>query len=249
MPRLIVNADDFGRSPGVSRGIIDAHRLGIVTSTTLMVNLPWSDDAARLARETLGVGLHLTFSYGAPVSPDVRSLLGEDGRFNRHLDVLRHTATLTDIDREARAQLQRFVMLLGRLPTHLDSHQHVHAWPRAVDVIARLVSEHRLPVRAIDPKHRARLHSAGIQTPDDFLNDFYVPGSMTLDGLLAVLSSLPQTGVTELMCHPGHDDDALADSTFRVQREDELRLLCSHEVRLEIERCGIELMHFGAGLG
>lgn len=247
MLHLIVNADDFGRAPGVSRGIIEAHRRGIVTSTTLMVNLPWSEDAARLARETstLGVGLHLTFSYGSPVLTDVPSLLGEDGGFQRDLILLQRQATSADIEREARAQLQRFTSLIGRLPTHLDSHQHVHTWSRASEAIARVATAHHLPVRAVDPGHRMGLRSAGVQTPDTFVNDFYAPGSMTRDGLIAALSSCPQAGITELMCHPGYDDEALADSSFRDQREEELRMLCSDAARREIERRGIALVDFG----
>jgi chitin disaccharide deacetylase len=103
--RLIVNADDFGRSPGITLGILDACRRGIVTSTTLMVNLPWSAAAARQAREVpgLGLGLHLSFCYGPPLSTDAGSLLGRDGNLNRDLTELRERAVPCDVERECRA--------------------------------------------------------------------------------------------------------------------------------------------------
>ena len=248
MPRLIVNADDFGRAPGVSRGIVEAHQHGIVTSTTLMVNLPWSDGAAQLAQSTptLGVGLHLTFSYGPSVSPDVASLLGDDRRLLRDLHALQASARADDIDREARAQLQRFVGLMGRLPTHLDSHQHVHTWPQSVEVIARLASEYQIPVRAVDVDHRYHLRTHGVPTTHAFINDFYAPGSMTPEGLLRVLRSLPNRGITELMCHPGYDDPVLGDSSFRAQREDELRFLCSEDVREALLKAGVEPLDYRA---
>ena len=77
--RLIVNADDFGRSPGVNRGIVEAHRHGIVSSATLMANLPWSAAAASLADSvpSLGVGLHLNYCYGTPLVPDVATLVAK----------------------------------------------------------------------------------------------------------------------------------------------------------------------------
>ena len=246
MPRLIVNADDFGRAPGVSRGIVEAHQRGIVTSTTMMVNLPWSEDAAGLARSTasLGVGLHLTFSYGPPVAPDVASLLGDDRRLLRNLHALQTSARADDIDREARAQFQRFIGLMGRLPTHLDSHQHVHTWPQSVEVIARLASEHQIPVRAVNVDHRDLLRSHGVPTTLAFINEFYVPGSMTLEGLLRVLRSVPNRNLTELMCHPGYDDPVLGDSSFRAQREDEMRFLCSEDVREALLQTDIELVDY-----
>ena len=231
MRRLIVNADDFGRAPGVSRGIIEAHRAGIVTSTTLMVNQRWSRDAAHLARSdpALGIGLHLNFCYGEPLAA-VPSLTAADGLLERDLDRLRAHLIVEDIEAEARAQLERFRNLTGQNPTHLDSHQHVHAWLEVRDIVAQIAHENELPLRAIDDEHRTLLRNAGVRTTDHFLGQFFVPGSMDADQLLAALANLPD-GVTELMCHPGYDDQYLSDSSFRREREAELMLLCRPDVR------------------
>lgn len=240
MRRLIVNADDFGRAPGVSRGIVEAHRAGIVTSTTLMVNLIWSRDASDLATRvpSLGVGLHLSFCYGDSLASDASSLIGDDGRLDRDLDRLRSKLLAEDVEREARAQLERFRKLTGRNPTHLDSHQHVHSWSEVRDIVAQIARENDLPLRAIDTEHRAFLRRAGVRTADHFVSDFFAPGSMTAERLLAALDALPD-GTTELMCHPGYDDSHLADSSFRREREMELMLLCRPDVRQTVSEVAL----------
>ena len=240
MRRLIVNADDFGRAPGVSRGIVEAHRAGIVTSTTLMVNLPWSRDASDLTASVpaLGIGLHLSFCYGDSLASDAPSLLGDDGLLDRDLGRLRGRMLPEDVEREARAQLERFRKLTGRNPTHLDSHQHVHAWPEVRDVVAQIAQENDLPLRAIDDEHRVALRRTGVRTADHFAGDFFAPGSMTAERLLGILRDLPD-GTTELMCHPGYDDAHLADSSFRREREAELMLLCRPDVRQSLDRVAL----------
>jgi chitin disaccharide deacetylase len=245
--RLIVNADDFGRSPGITRGILDAHHLGIVTSTTLMVNLPWSVDAAGLAQSApdLGLGLHLSFCYGPSLCHDASSLLGADGNLNRDLALLRKRASSDDIERECHAQIERFVALTGRKPAHLDSHQHVHTWPNAFPAVAVVAREYGLPVRAGSAEHARRLRDAGLACPDAFVMTFFGADRIDADSLIAILRALPD-GVSELMCHPGYDDEALRDSSYRAERETELRTLCAPEIHEVIAREGIELVTFGA---
>jgi predicted glycoside hydrolase/deacetylase ChbG (UPF0249 family) len=243
--RLIVNADDFGRSSGINRGIVAAHRDGIVTSTTLMTNLPASAAAANAGRQlpTLGIGLHLSFCYGPPLAPGPSSLLATDGRLDRDLPSLRERATAADIDREARAQLNRFRELLGRDPTHLDSHQHVHSWPVAIEPVAALAREIGVPVRASSEQHRDLLRMLGITCPDHFIIDFYGTANIDSGTLAAIIAALP-SGTTELMCHPGLDDVDLADSSYRRERETELATLCSPDIRRLIEELQIELTTF-----
>ncbi|HUG17028.1 MAG TPA: ChbG/HpnK family deacetylase [Thermomicrobiales bacterium] len=244
---LIVNADDLGRSPGVTRGILQACRHGVVTSATLMVNLPWSAKAAGQARSRprLGLGLHLSLCYGPPLARLVDSLPGPDGNLDRDLAALRERARPDAIERECRAQLARFQSLAGRLPTHLDSHQHVHSWPNAAEAVAAFAREHGLPVRSCDAAHAALLRSHGVPCPDTLITSFSGAGRIGIADLLAILRALPE-GVTELMCHPGYDDDALSDSSYRAERETELRTLCAPEVRAAIAEEGIELGSFQA---
>jgi predicted glycoside hydrolase/deacetylase ChbG (UPF0249 family) len=142
---LIVNADDYAMSPGVSRGILEAHARGVVTSTTTLVNTPGAAEAlaaARAGAPALGLGLHVNLSFGRPMLPPgaVPSLVGDDGDFfsgARLLDAMKHFRT-DDVRREVTAQFARFVQLVGRPPDHLDSHQHLGCLQP--DVFAALVT-------------------------------------------------------------------------------------------------------------
>lgn len=154
MPYLIVNADDFGRTAEVSRGIIEAHKKGIVTSTTTMINYDSAIPAVKLALEEapmLGIGLHFVLTSGTPVSApeDVPSLL-EGGRFHGAHDLAPFAVNWDagEVAREMRAQFDLFVKTAGKLPTHLDSHHHaIYAFPQALRVLLAIAEEFNLPVR------------------------------------------------------------------------------------------------------
>jgi predicted glycoside hydrolase/deacetylase ChbG (UPF0249 family) len=152
---LIVNADDFGMSPGVSRGILEAHAAGIVTSATALVNTAWAAESlswavARTPR--LGLGLHINLSFGCPVlaPTQVPSLVGYDGRFfsgNRLLQAMKQFRKL-DIRREVGAQFERFVALAGRTPDHLDSHQFLGGLhPELFAAMLELAAVEHIPLR------------------------------------------------------------------------------------------------------
>jgi predicted glycoside hydrolase/deacetylase ChbG (UPF0249 family) len=159
--KLIVNADDFGRSPGVSRGILKAHREGIVTSTTVMVNQPGVADSLREALNypTLGLGLHLVFTAWQPVLPPSRipTLVDSQGSF---LD--QHTVwaagehvSLQQLRDEFSAQVDRFAELTGHLPDHLDCHHFVHLYPPFFSIYADLAAQLKVPLRAPFPVETA----------------------------------------------------------------------------------------------
>jgi predicted glycoside hydrolase/deacetylase ChbG (UPF0249 family) len=246
---LIVNADDFGLTAGVSRGILQAHRRGIVTSTTALASLPpQSDlDAEAAGLQTLGLGLHVNLSWGTPVSPPstVTSLLDEDGRFSRDLARLEARAEPDQVRREVEAQVEAFARRFGRPPTHLDSHHHVHRLARVAEAVLEVALAARLPLRSQEPGFRDGLRRRGARTADHFLGGDGTEPYWTTERLLDALAGLP-VGVTELMCHPGHYDDALAYSRYGKQREAELAALCDPEARATVERLGIRLAHFGA---
>jgi predicted glycoside hydrolase/deacetylase ChbG (UPF0249 family) len=151
--RLIVNADDYGRAPGVSRGILEAHRRGIVTSTTAMINQPGVQPQLEeaLACPNLGIGLHLTFSAWRPVLPqeDVLGLVDREGLFlDQHsLWAQAEMVPLAQLRAELAAQVDRFSTWAGRLPDHLDCHHFVHLYPPFFQIYADLAAQHRLPLR------------------------------------------------------------------------------------------------------
>jgi predicted glycoside hydrolase/deacetylase ChbG (UPF0249 family) len=224
---LIVNADDFGQSAGVTDGIIEAHEQGIVTSASLMVRWPASSEAAVYARSrpALSIGLHV----------DLGEWSWRDGVWRTvyaRVDPLDAEA----VEHEVRRQVDCCSDLLGRPPTHLDSHQHVHRREPVRSVVARVASELGVPVR-----HDGAIHHCG---------DFYgqdskgepLPHLITVSSLIELLRRLPD-GVTEMVCHPGYADDV--DSMYGDERAIELRTLCDRRVRKLVADEKIHLMSFG----
>lgn len=246
--RLIVNGDDLGRTSGINDGIFAAHERGIVTSATLMVGFPAAvEAAAALPRyPELGVGLHVTLTGATSLlsPPEIPSLVDEAGRFARDPAKLGALAP-DEVLAEARAQLERFRTLTGRLPTHLDSHHHSHRHPTICAALIELAREHGLPVRASSPEVKARLAAAGVAGTDTFIERFFGEEA-TLEVLLEILATLP-AGTSELMCHPAYVDTELsAGSTYTAPRERELALLTDPRVCEAVADLGIELLHFGA---
>jgi len=155
-PRLIINADDFGLTPGVNRAIAELHQAGALTSTTLMATGPAFDDAVAIAHAnpTLGVGCHIVLTDGVPVSPpeSIPTLLGPDRKTFRPslIDfvqtLLRGKISTYDIEREATAQIQK-LQRAGIQVTHLDTHKHTHLFPGVLDPLLRIAEQHS--IRAI----------------------------------------------------------------------------------------------------
>jgi predicted glycoside hydrolase/deacetylase ChbG (UPF0249 family) len=199
--QLIVNADDYGRSPGVSRGILQAHREGIVTSTTVMINQPGVEPqlAEALDFPDLGIGLHLTFSAWRPVLPAeaIPGLLDEDGIFlDQHtLWARAEEIPLDQLQAELAAQLERFVALAGRSPDHFDCHHFVHLYPPFFQVYADLAARFRLPLRVPFPPE-ADFRRALKTLP--FLEDF--PRDR-VRGMIATNSALIRS---RRLAHPDH---------------------------------------------
>lgn len=245
--RLIVNADDLGRTRGINQGILDAHRRGIVTSATLMVNYAAAPEAAAMAREnpSLGLGLHVALTGGPSTLPPARlpTLVDRQGKLPSKPDGL-GAADPAEILAEARAQLARFRELTGRQPTHVDSHHHSHRLPTVLDALIALGRENDLPVRGASPGMTERLRAQGLRTTDLFVEDFYDEGA-TLESLLGIIRGLPG-GTTELMCHPAVVDQELrAGSGYAEPRTRELQALTAPEARRVVEEGGIQLIHFG----
>lgn len=241
--RLIVNADDFGLAAGVNRGIIEAYRQGIVTSTTLLVNLPAAASAVPLAKrfDGLKVGLHLNLTLGKPVSDprEVPSLVDTRGTFLGNSEASVSVWQDADIRRELQAQMTS-LLAWGLRPTHVDSHHHIHRHPKVLEAVLDLERDWHLPLRPLDPQ---RLMAEGIAHPDLFLESTY----FSLDGrerLKQYLQSL-SPGVTEIMCHPGHVDAELRElSRWVEERERELAVLTDPEILATVREFNISLINY-----
>ena len=174
--RLIVNADDFGLTPGINQAIAELHTAGVLTSATLMANGPAFADAARIARTlpTLGVGAHIVLTDGTPISDPstIPTLLGSDRRTLRPTLTAFLAALLTgrihedDIYREALAQIQK-LQAAGINPTHLDTHKHTHIFPQVLRAILRAARGTGIPALRypFEPRWSATLCAAATPNP------------------------------------------------------------------------------------
>jgi chitin disaccharide deacetylase len=274
--QLIVNADDFGRTRGVSAGIIRAHLDGIVTSTTAMMNLPGvvpDLHQARTEAPNLGLGVHLNFTVGRPLLPAewCASLVDEHGHF------LTRDVLMTQPDRinpdelraELKSQITTFKNAMDRLPDHLDAHQFVHLYPPLFRVYLDLAEGFKLPLRIPFPQLVAELDQVPpiigdvpvetaksmlhadrqfliereFKAPDHFVATFF-DRQATVAHLLSVIENLPD-GTTELMTHPGFVDDQLkADSSYAMQREQEVAALTDPQVMACLTELDIKLITF-----
>jgi chitin disaccharide deacetylase len=248
-PQLIVTADDFNLSEGVSRGIVDAHQHGIVTETSVMVNFGDLQHAAAMLAATprLAVGLHLNITRGRPVAPPsaVTELLGTNGQFCGSPQALPAQMRSAAVRGEFEAQLDTFVRAFGHLPQHLDTHHHVHQHPVVLDVFLDLAVSLRLPVRSIDAPMRANMTARGLGSPAHFLGDAGDEPYWTVTRLLSTIPTL-SPGVTELMCHPGYFDDTIAYSRYGRQRDVERQALCAPEVASRLRQQGVQLVTYAA---
>ena len=244
---LIVNADDFNLTEGVTRGILDGHRHGIITSTTVMVNLPGLASSRDLARDApgLGLGLHVNLTLGAPVlaAGAVPSLVDASGRFVRDRERVGEVGVPSEIRDEAAAQAKRFEEAFGRRPTHMDTHYHMHRLPRVLAAVLEVAADLGLPVRAVTPEMAIQIRRRGLPAADRMVGDVGPDAYWTVERLVTFIQTAEE-GVTELMCHPGHADEALSVSTYREQREGELRALCDPRVKAELAAAGVRLINY-----
>lgn len=259
-----MNADDFGFTPDVNDGIIEAHRNGILTATTLMANGAAFDHAIRLARQnpSLDMGCHLVLVGG-------ESLL--DGRaFPMTVaELLRGMiAGKWDVYRELKAQVEK-ILAAGILPTHLDTHKHTHLLPPVLQAVARLSAEFEIPwVRRpfdfplngspapagrrilarslgfLRPKFHAVLSRFGCRTTDYFAG-FGLTGAFEAGDLVRLIGSLPD-GSTEFMCHPGFLRAELRAARTRLKqnREEELKALTDPLLRPALTAAQVQLTNF-----
>jgi chitin disaccharide deacetylase len=244
---LIFNADDYGLSPAVSRGILAAAP-GVVRSTTVMANYVRPDEALGLELAGLGAGVHLNLSAGLPLSKYYPgALLTTDGRFNKLLALLELTwesaqyrnAVIT----EWNAQLDRLRQLGVKL-THLDSHHHTHLLGPLFPIALVLARRHNLGLRIRTPEQRALARREGVRTPDCLVEGFFGAGQLTRAKLLTLLAQA-EGEVVEVMCHPGKQDGLLRErSGYTAEREQELAILGDPALADELCSLGWRLVGF-----
>ena len=266
---LILNSDDFGISDGVNRGIIEAHQNGILSSTCTMIHMPSAEAGIQLAQSSapeLGVGLHLTLSFGMPVSSPstVPSLVLGEGQFAQNYQQFMEKLPIytdEDLETELQAQFDHFVALAGRLPTHIDSHHRAaYMHPASFEVLCRLCAEYDLPMRRptwLDyPQGYDGLptNTDGIlveqlrmiyekygkpRCPDYIADTFKWERGSRVELFHSVVSNITD-GHTEIVCHVGYAEELAEDYTF--QREDELEAVTHADLIKLVQRNDIHLI-------
>ena len=225
--RLIVNADDFGQSPGINSGIIACHKGGVVSSASLMVRWPAAVEAAELARQhpAMSVGLHIDLCEWSETA----------GEWQPWYEVVPPDDE-TRVREEILRQFEVFEQLMGQPPTHVDSHQHVHREGVAHRVAKEMASRLGVPLRQFHPRIRydGRFYGQG-------RNAQSCPDWISVDALIRLIETLP-AGITELGCHPAHGRDV--DSMYRDEREVEVATLCDPRVREALDANGVVLVSF-----
>jgi len=267
MKQLIVNADDFGFSPEINQGIVEAFLKGIVTSTTLVANGKAFHDACQLAVQyALPTGIHFNLTDGKPLLPPDRipSLVNDKGEFlGKKLFLRRSMAgkiSKYQIEDELFTQIERMA-LHGIMPDHFDSHHHIHTWPFVSPVFKKIAwSTGIVKMRYISYPflHQQKLYPFLQNTATAMSNQFsryscfnrtdYFAGfcmyqaSNKLEALFDILIYLPK-GLTELMVHPGYVSRNNV-GYYNNQRVQELKALCSSDVQNYIRRHKIRLCSF-----
>lgn len=243
--KLILNADDFGLSPSINKGIIDCFDEGLISSTTIMMNTTYTDEAIRLAKEhnIKNIGIHLNLTYGKSVLPasEVPSLVDENGIFH-YVCMLGYYTQYLDAKKELRAQIEKF-LATGLKPTHIDHHHYFNEIPNILKAYLELAQEYNLPVRSMDDNARNLARKMGLKTTDEFSFAFHSSGVEI--GTFEILKSLywNKNISLEILTHVGYLDEYTRSQTNYLKREDEISVLRLAKIKGYFDN--IELVGFG----
>lgn len=234
MKKLIINADDFGYSRSVNYGIIDAHTEGVLSSTTLMTNMPGAEHAYMLGKQhpTLGIGVHLTLTCGRPLLKNHRTLVDSDGNFKKlHHYQYKFMIDEDELYAEWKAQIEAFFDS-GLVPTHLDSHHHVNNLAPMIPVFVKLAKEYNLPIRN---NFEINNYSKKLTSTDYFE---YNP-EILLSDTETIYDYFGDAKSIEIMCHPAYlDKSIMNNSSYATPRIEELATLIHPSTKEKIKDSG-----------
>ena len=246
--KVIMNADDFGFSRGVNLGILEGFQHGIITSTSLMVNMPGFDHAIELMKQypdLLKVGLHLVTSVQYSVLKGLKTLTDENDHFYHDQNIIANCDE-EELKREYEAQLLK-MMEAGFRPTHLDFHW-CHT-PVQLNAAIYLALKYDLPVRAGDKEIEALFKEHGVRFAPNHISEFYNQDERTTD-VETMLKLLQRSldnhlDILGFAVHPAYVDwDLLNLSSYNVQRATEFHVLTDPAIITFIKEHGIEMISF-----
>jgi predicted glycoside hydrolase/deacetylase ChbG (UPF0249 family) len=248
MRYLIINADDYGFSPQINEGVCYAYQHGIVTESSLLVYSPYAHDGVEQAFEVgLPMGIHIDLV--TPFVDDQGGQFGPNGHFvaelykrerEKKIEGLFSAAQLMEIRDQIREQIDRFVQLVGRLPTHLDYHYGLHYLPDVMAIYLIVAEEAGVPVRWGDQYAGRSVYPL---TPCGLCDRFRGVESGGVD-LLIGLFDQHWDGVMEFLCHPGYYTPADLSDLYNREREYELKVLTNPFVKEALQTRNIQLVNY-----
>ncbi len=268
--QLIINADDFNSDPERNRGILEASDNGIVTSTTVLSNLPLDSKTLTKLKATFkrGIGIHLNITKGTPLCPGLSTLIDQNGQFiDKQTAWKKALSRLYDPDELLKEFSAQIEMLLdsGIIPDHIDSNNHLHIFPVLADITAKIAKKYKIKyirvpretfifsdlkisklfikkyfIYSLSLIAKKFFQKTGLIFPDHF-NGIAFPSINSKESMIKFIHNLPQ-GTTELMCHPGYESDINPFSN--IDRKNELLSLTDKLIIKEIKKHNIDLISF-----
>ncbi|MDR2878347.1 MAG: carbohydrate deacetylase [Fusobacteriales bacterium] len=245
--KLIINADDFGRTRGINYGVVEAMKNGVLSSTTIMMNMPYAEHAVNLAKKEgiTSIGVHLTFiekslSLG-------KTLVDKDGVFKKYPELMKE-ADIEEIKTEMRVQIDKLINM-GIKPTHLDGHHHVHLYSlKMTEAVFAIAKEYNLPVRVGRTGRTTKLGEELViplfLKTIDLFEDRYYADKVGVEDFKAVVENVMMYDVVELMCHPAFLCTDTLKSSYNYPRLTELDVITSDEIKEFIVSKGIEIVDY-----
>lgn len=246
--KLILNGDDFGITKACNYAIIDCFKDGVLTSTSMMTNMPGAKHAAMLMKEysDLSVGIHLNLTVGKPLT-NCPTLLKEDGTFNKGMLKNSENVSQNEIRQELQAQIDRFIELTGKIPDHLNSHHGIEVIKGAEKVVCELANKYQLPVRRFFTLPEGNHPDLPYEVPK--INGFVQkdhPYNLDTD-LISYYTKedLESDAIYEYAAHPGYVDyEILQFSSLTTGRAYDAQVFLSNKVKQWIKSNHIELVNY-----
>ena len=223
--KLIINADDFGFSKSINKGIIDSYNEGLISTTTIMINMPYVEDAIELWKQNkgLGLGLHINITVGKPISDNIPSLVDNNGVFNYIREWENHNFEYIDVYKEVKSQIEKLIQY-DVVIDHLDCHNDLMNNKMFRKVFFDLVLEYNLPVRCDNEDARYEARRNNIKTTDCWCCDFFKDNAQ-YETILEYMGNNKEANSIEIMTHVGYIDDDTRNRSSHLSREEEINEL------------------------
>lgn len=226
--KIIINADDFGFSKSINNGIIEAYKKGLITTTTIMINMPYVEDAINLWKQNkkLGLGLHINITAGKPISNNVNSLVDENGNFYHHNKIEKNEIQLNyeDVIFEIKSQIEK-LKSYDVIIDHLDCHHSIFLNDTVKRALLDIAEEYNLPMRTGEKGSlRDDAIIRNIITTDELLQEFYADNAK-YETIINFIDNNKHLNTLEIMTHCGFIDEDTKNRTSYINREQEIQEL------------------------